>query len=71
MAKVSLPVAAYVELRTPNRDRKGKLLARYDSARGILEIQDAGTKYYFDLTQHPITVEVKPQTQQGAEPDFG
>lgn len=36
----------YVDLRYPD----GKLAGRYDPARGILEIQRAGAKYYFDLT---------------------
>ncbi len=71
MAKIPLPVAAYVDLRIPNRDRRGKLLARYDQARGVLEFQVDGMKYYFDLTQSPITVEVRPQAQQNTEPDFG
>lgn len=42
-----VPPAQYEALMLPN----GKLAGRYDPLRGILEIQSAGIKYYFDLTQ--------------------
>lgn len=40
-------VPQYVDLRYPD----GKLAAKYDPTRGILEIKHRdGTKFYFDLT---------------------
>lgn len=68
--KVSLPKAQYADLRLPSRDRRGKLVARYDPLRGILEIQDSGMKYYFDLTQCPITVEAVAIPQREEKPEF-
>ena len=38
-------VPQYVELRYPD----GKLAAKYDPIRGILELQRQGVKFYFDL----------------------
>lgn len=37
----------YQDLRWPD----GRLAARYDPARGMLEVQHRGDKCYFDLTQ--------------------
>lgn len=45
MSGTALPAPQYIDLRTPT----GKLIARYDPARGILEIAERGAKYYFDL----------------------
>ncbi len=45
MSGTALPAPHYIDLRTPT----GKLLARYDPARGILEMAERGTRYYFDL----------------------
>jgi hypothetical protein len=38
-------VPKYIELRFPD----GKLAARFDAGRGLLEIQKAGQKHLFDL----------------------
>lgn len=51
-------VPQYVDLRYPD----GKLAAKYDPARGILEVQRNGTKFYFDLTLCKIlTIEKAPE----------
>lgn len=71
MEKIPLPAAEYTELRIPSKDGKGRLLARYDQKRGVLEFYVDRIKYYFDLTQSPITVEVQTQIQQNDTPDFG
>lgn len=47
-----LPPAQYEPLEFPDK----KLAARFDPIRGILEIQRAGIKYYFDLTQIRLSV---------------
>lgn len=45
MSGTALPTPCYIDLRTP----AGKLLARYDPARGVLELAERGARYYFDL----------------------
>lgn len=52
-----LPQPHYVDLRSPD----GRLLARYDPTRGILEIAQRGTKYYFDLTQVRLLALEEPE----------
>lgn len=47
MIEQVLPPAQYEPLEFPDK----KLAGRFDPVRGILEIQRAGIKYYFDLTQ--------------------
>lgn len=43
----TLPKPQYTDLRLPSR----LLVGRYDSLRGILQVQHKGVTYYFDLTQ--------------------
>ena len=45
MGGTVLPTPHYVELRYPD----GKLAARYDPVRGILELRQRGATVYFDL----------------------
>lgn len=50
---------AYVELRFPD----GKLAARYDPRRGILEIRNRGATIYFDLALCQIDhIDKPPET---------
>lgn len=42
----SLPTANYVALRLPDGRHSG---VRWDAARGVLEVQKQGVRYYFDL----------------------
>ena len=49
----------YVDLRFPD----GKIAARYDTTRGILEMRHRGATVYFDLTLCTVAaVEVPPAT---------
>lgn len=54
----------------PLRDAGGKLLARYDPTRGLLEIQRRGIKTTFDLNQHESALSARaggpPPPAEGA-----
>jgi hypothetical protein len=47
----------YVDLRYPD----GKIAARYDTARGILEMRHRGATVYFDLALCVVTAVEEPQ----------
>lgn len=47
----------YVDLRYPD----GKIAARYDSARGILEMRRGGVNVYFDLTLCTVAAVEEPR----------
>lgn len=47
MNPLLFPKSTWVNLETP----RGKLLARFDAKRGILEIVERGEKFVFDLAQ--------------------
>ena len=53
-----VPTPHYIELRFTS----GKLAARYDPVRGILELSERGVKQYFDLTLVELPVEKNEQS---------
>jgi len=53
IAGTIVPVPHYIELRFSS----GKLAARYDPVRGILELQERGVRQYFDLALVDLPLE--------------
>lgn len=64
MNTLPFPKAVWVNLETPG----GKLVARFDARRGILEIVERGEKFVFDLAQLVSEAQAPPGTAKPPYP---
>lgn len=70
MNTLPFPKAVWVNLETPG----GKLVARFDARRGILEVVERGEKFVFDLAQivseSGVDSHSKAPPPSGAKPPY-